>query len=202
MKEGKVSTHSAIKSAFLCRLVGSPVWSAGILCRLSGHETLELGWSPESPETLSSVALCGILNQRLSPFCSVILPEKEKCITWSEWTLVASIKPVSVELCDLMSQLLITVRESEEGTTAWVKLWFTWYENVFPFLACFWMAVWYKDSRFFSLVSSCRWSYLFAYKVDVKVGVWRVLSDWILEFREQEKWIKVSLAQGSIYLTC
>ena len=45
---------------------------------------LELGWSPESPEKLSSVALCGILNQRLSQFCSVILPEKEKCITWSE----------------------------------------------------------------------------------------------------------------------
>ena len=29
-----------------------------------------------------------------------------------------------------------------------------------------------------------------------------MLSDWILEFREQEKWIKVSLAQGSVYLTC
>lgn len=39
--------------------------------------------------------------------------------------MVASIKPVSVELCDLMSQLLVTVRESEEGTTAWVKLPFT-----------------------------------------------------------------------------
>ena len=71
------------------------------------------------------MALFRILNQRLSPLCSVILPEKEKCITWSEWTLVASIEPVFVEPCDLMSQLLVTVRESEEGTTAWVKLPFT-----------------------------------------------------------------------------